>query len=54
MTKSIADIIALKRDGNTMSNEDIETWIEKLLANEITDAQLGALQLDPTYWHFPL
>ena len=42
MTKSIADIISLKRDGQTMSKDDIETWIEKLLVNEITDAQLGA------------
>ena len=42
MTKSIADIISLKRDGQTMSKDDIETWIEKLLINEITDAQLGA------------
>lgn len=40
--KSVADIIALKRDGHELSKEDIETWIAKLLQDEITDAQLGA------------
>lgn len=40
--KTVQDIIALKRDGNEMSKEDIEFWISKLLADEITQAQLGA------------
>ena len=42
MQKSVEEIIALKRDGENLSRSDIETWIGKLLANEITNAQLGA------------
>ena len=42
MPKTQNEIIALKRDGKEFSKEDIETWITKLLANELTEAQLGA------------
>ena len=42
MTKTAQEIIALKRDGNELSEDDIKIWIDKLLVNEITDAQLGA------------
>ena len=42
MPKTQNEIIALKRDGKEFSKEDIETWITKLLSNELTEAQLGA------------
>ena len=42
MGNSVADIIVLKRDGKELSKEDIEIWIDKLLSDEITKAQLGA------------
>ena len=41
-TKSICDIIAVKRDGKRLTYEDLELWIQKLLNGEISDAQLGA------------
>ena len=41
-TKSIGDIIAVKRDGKRLTYEDLELWIQKLLNGEISDAQLGA------------
>ena len=40
--KSVQEIIAAKRDGLELSYDVLWLWIEKLLANEITDAQLGA------------
>ena len=42
MSKTVADIISLKRDGHELSEDDLKIWIDKLLKNEITDAQLGA------------
>ena len=42
MTKSTADIIALKRDGYPLCYEDLEIWIQRVLNQEVTPAQLGA------------
>ena len=41
-SKSIGDIIGIKRDGIKLSYEDLEYWIKKLLNGEVSDAQLGA------------
>lgn len=41
-TKSISDIIGIKRDGGKLSYEDLELWIKKLLNGDISDAQLAA------------
>ena len=38
----VADIISRKRDGYELSEDEIKTWISKLLHHEISDAQLGA------------
>ena len=42
MTRSIADIIALKRDGHALSYEDLEVWIQNVLDQQVSSAQLGA------------
>jgi thymidine phosphorylase len=33
---SIGDIIAKKRDGNELSEEDIAHWVDQLLADQVT------------------
>ena len=53
MTKTAQEIIALKRDGNELSEDDIKIWIDKLLVNEIvntpsaTEDQTYCLCLSP-------
>merc|ERR1712168_1650012 len=40
--KSIQEIIASKRDGGVLSEQDIATWVEELVAGGVAGAQLGA------------
>lgn len=40
--KSIQEIIASKRDGGVLSEHDIATWVEELVAGGVAGAQLGA------------
>merc|ERR1712038_248764 len=40
--KSIQEIIASKRDGGVLSEQDIATWVEELVAGGVAGEQLGA------------
>jgi len=40
--KSIPEIIGIKRDGSVFSEDDIRVFISKLVAGDVSDAQLGA------------
>merc|ERR1711953_629142 len=40
--KSIQEIIASKRDGGVLSEQDIATWVDELVAGGVAGAQLGA------------
>ncbi len=40
--KSVVDIIAVKRDGEELTTEDIDQWVKLLTEGQITEAQLGA------------
>lgn len=40
--KTIQEIIGCKRDGGTLSEADIYTWVEELVGGSVAGAQLGA------------
>jgi len=57
--KSVPEIIACKRDGHSLSEDDITTWVKLLVDGEVADTQLGAwlmavyvngLNLQETSW----
>jgi len=58
-TKTVPEIIACKRDGHSLSEDDILTWVELLVDGGVSDSQLGAwlmavyvhgLSLQETSW----